>query len=74
MRGKTLLLVIITVCSVLILGACKDNLSSDNWAVLPDLNGQTEDELTTILDGLGIQYEIEYYEEAIDGYDLLFII
>lgn len=72
---KKYVLVLLGVLFSLTLTACKDDASTDSstWVILPDLAGLTEVEITTILDDLQLNYEINYYESQNQQYSLQFI-
>jgi len=72
---KKYVLVLLGVLFSLTLTACKDDTNTDSstWVILPDLAGLTEVEITTILDDLQLNYEINYYESQNQQYSLQFI-
>lgn len=70
---KKIVLLILSISLAFGLIACTEEPETTNWVVLPDLVGQTEDEIKASLDTLGVTYEIVYHDEQVRVYELEFI-
>lgn len=71
--NKKMLQIFILIIFAFSLGACTKHETNNEWAVLPNLNGKTEDEVRSLLTDLNIEYQIEYIDTQNKTYSDQFI-